>query len=93
MTKDELLEFLELLFEKRLFDAAPDIHADWNGFVAYFEENILRLEAKHWNPQTGKLESLTDVRKLRSSYAGGGMRETRDALVNGVRRTFSRDVI
>jgi len=93
LTKDELGEFLELIFGKGLFDNAPNMHTDWNGYVSFFEESVLSKEPMQWNPHSRKMESWIDVRKLKACYAGGAVREKRAAFVKGVQRMVSRDVI
>lgn len=91
-TKDELGEFLVVVYGKEAFENAPNMYTDWDGFVAYFEANVLGGNDLFWNPCSNKMECLINVKKLKASYAGG-IRERCDSIVLGVQRAFSRDVI
>jgi len=67
LNKDELLEFLTLLFGKAAFRSAPDIHSDWKGFSAVLEQ-IIKAESREWNAHTKSLGPWIDMKKLNKIY-------------------------
>jgi hypothetical protein len=77
LTKDELLEILELLFCEASFENAPNIHTDWKNFVAWLAR-VSGKEGLHWNPISRKMECWIDTRKLEKIYEGG--------LIGSIRR-------
>lgn len=80
LTKDELLEVLELIFGKASLENAPSVHADWKGFVAWVA-NVCSKEGRQWNPLSRKMECWIDIRKLDMTYGGG--------LIGSIRRKVS----
>jgi hypothetical protein len=70
LTKDELLEFLEILFGKSMFENAPDIHTEWKGFMSWMA-NVVSKEVLQYNPQSRKMDAWIDIRKLNLMYGGG----------------------
>jgi hypothetical protein len=67
LNKDELLEFLTLLFGSAPFGNAPDINADWNGFFKVLE-HVVKTESKEWNPVTHNLGPWIDMKQLSKMY-------------------------
>lgn len=67
LTKDELSEFLFLLFGAEVFENAPDIHTDWNGFYAALQ-HVVSNESKIWNPTTRQTEPWIDMKHLSQMY-------------------------
>jgi hypothetical protein len=73
LNKDELREFLELLFGAPKLGTAPDIHTDWKGFVSVLKE-VIKAEPEQWNPATKKVGPWIDIKKLEKCYGTGGFR-------------------
>jgi hypothetical protein len=73
LNKDELREFLELLFGGTKLGTAPDIHTDWKGFVNVLKE-VVKSEPMQWNPTTKKVGPWIDIKQLEKSYGKGGFR-------------------
>jgi hypothetical protein len=71
LNKDELREFLGVLFGLGALDGAPDVHTNWSGFLKELEV-IVNREGKQWNPITKKLSPWIDMKKLKRAYGGGG---------------------
>jgi hypothetical protein len=67
LNKDEVKEFLEVLFGKDAFENAPDVHADWRGFVKIVAR-VVKNEKYQWSPRTHKMEPWVDVKKLDKMY-------------------------
>jgi hypothetical protein len=67
LNKDEVKEFLEVLFGKDAFENAPDVHTDWRGFVKGVAR-VLKNEKLQWCPRTLKPEPWVDVKKLDKMY-------------------------
>jgi len=94
LTKDELLEFVELVFGKSFRDA-PDIHTEWKSFAAFLAI-VVDKEGKQWNPLSQKLRPWIDMKKLNATYNGGVVETMRgklvgsmDVLVNSYQRSFN----
>ena len=68
LNKDELREFLTLLFGESALRDAPDIHADWKGFYRVLE-NVVAAEGREWNPHTRKRGPWIDMKQLKKLYA------------------------
>jgi len=68
LNKDELREFLTLLFGDSALRNAPDIHANWKGFCSVLE-NVVKAEAQEWNPHTKKRGPWIDMKQLKKLYA------------------------
>ena len=68
LNKDELREFLGLLFGDAAFRNAPDIHANWKGFYRVLE-SVVASEGKEWNPYTKKRGPWIDMKQLKKLYA------------------------
>merc|ERR1712224_504053 len=69
LTKDELRQFLVLLFGVDKFDGVPDPQIDWHGFLKRVDK-IANSEKKQWNPVKKRLTPWVDVRKMNSVYGG-----------------------
>jgi hypothetical protein len=67
LTKDELLEFLIVLFGEAPFDGIPNIHSNWKGFVEVVSE-VISKERKQWNPITKKMAPWINLVMLESCY-------------------------
>lgn len=73
LTKDELLEFLIVLFGENSFDGAPSVHSNWKGFFAVVSE-VVSNESKQWNPITKKVAPWIDLAKLEKCYGKRGFK-------------------
>lgn len=73
LTKDEVREFLVILFGKKAMQYAPDIHAEWEEFLTYVSSRN-RAEGKHWRTHSRKQEHWIDMRQLNKVYGTGGPR-------------------
>ena len=69
LTKEELRQFLVLLFGVDKFDGVPDPQIDWHGFLKRVDK-IANSEKKQWNPVKKRLTPWVDVRKMNSVYGG-----------------------
>ncbi|CAB9514636.1 expressed unknown protein [Seminavis robusta] len=63
LNKDEVKEFLGVLFGKSLFENAPDVHTDWRGFIKGVSR-VVKNQQYQWNPKSQKMEPWVDVKKL-----------------------------
>jgi hypothetical protein len=73
LNKDELREFLGLLFGNTTLGKAPDIHTDWKGFVKVLSE-VVKIETTQWNPHTKKVGPWIDMKQLEKAFGKGGFR-------------------
>lgn len=71
LNKDELLEFVQLLFGPT--HEWSDPHGLWKEFVKQLE-NAMSAEVKQFNPISRKMEPWIDVKQLKKAYGGGRMR-------------------
>jgi hypothetical protein len=67
LNKDEVKEFVEVLFGREAFENAPDVHTDWRGFVKGVSR-VVKDENYQWNPRSQKMEPWVDVKKLDKMY-------------------------
>lgn len=67
LNKDELLEFLELLFGRDRLINLPNIHTQWKEFIAMLTR-VVRDEGKQWCPTTRKMEYWVDLKCLDRIY-------------------------
>jgi hypothetical protein len=67
LNKDELYEFLTLLFGASSFRNAPDINSDWNGFYKVLK-NVVQTESQEWNPKTKRRGPWIDMNQLSKVY-------------------------
>jgi hypothetical protein len=74
LTKDELLEYLQLLFGAEKFTNAPDIHTDWSGFKGFLNQ-VLTMESVTWNPICEKPTPWINMKQLDKAY--GNKRSSR----------------
>lgn len=63
LNKDEVKEFLELMFGRDAFVGAPDVHEDWRGYQKVLTR-VVKAQKLQWNPRTQKMEPWVDVKKL-----------------------------
>jgi hypothetical protein len=70
LTKDDLLDFLKVLFGTETFDTsvAPNIHTDWNDFLQYLNDQVLIHYEKLYSPITKKMEPMIDVKGLAAAH-------------------------
>jgi hypothetical protein len=66
-TRDEISEFLYLLFGAEAMEKAPDIHTDWKGFDEALQQ-IVSNESKIWNPSTHQTEPWINMKQLSRMY-------------------------
>ena len=71
LNKDELLEFVKLLFGQRPAHPWPNPHVQWKEFLHEVETTVQR-ETKQFNPKTHKMEPWIDVKQLKRLYGSGG---------------------
>jgi hypothetical protein len=67
LNRDELVEFLKLLFGPAPFRNAPDINSDWKGFYRVLD-NVVRAESKEWDPATRQRKPWIDMKELSKVY-------------------------
>ena len=67
LTKDELYEFLTLLFGASAFRNAPDINTNWTGFYKVLN-NVVQTETQEWNPTTQRRGPWIDMKQLNKIY-------------------------
>lgn len=67
LTKDELREFLVLIFGVHAFDGVPDPQVDWKGFLARISR-MNDAEKQQWNPIKKRLTPWVDIKKLDRVY-------------------------
>lgn len=70
LSKDELREFLRILFGDGKMDGVPDPQADWNGFYEGVSR-IVNSEGKQWNPITKKMAPWIDLRQMKRDFGPG----------------------
>lgn len=73
LNKDELRQFLTLLFGRTAMENAPDPAVDWSGFASVVARAV-QAEGKQWNPSTKKLDYWIDLKQLDKTYGKGGFR-------------------
>jgi hypothetical protein len=66
LNKDEVKEFLELLFGQGLFETA-DPHNDWKNFIKTVQR-VVKNQPQQWNPRSQKMEPWVDIKKLEKSF-------------------------
>jgi hypothetical protein len=79
LTKDDLLEFLTVLFGAEAFETnvAPNIHTHWNDFLQYLKNQVLNLCEKQYSPTSKKMEDIIDVKGLATAHGiRGSIRNT-----------------
>jgi|UPI000581AC7A hypothetical protein len=67
LNKDELREFLELLFGADTLRNAPDIHLDWKGFASIVKQ-VVYANGTIFNPYTKRLDYWVDMKQLEKCY-------------------------
>jgi hypothetical protein len=81
LTKDDLLDFLQVLFGTETFDTttvAPNLHTNWNDFLQYLKHHVLKNGGpKQFSPSTKKMEDMIDVKGLANAHGiRGSIRNT-----------------
>lgn len=69
-TKDELRDFLYILFGSDKMDGSPDPDVDWKGFVERID-TIQKAEKKQWNPISKKVSPWIDLKRLNKDFNRG----------------------
>ena len=67
LNKDELVDFLYLLFGEQAMLNVPDVHKNWKRFCA-FVSRMNSAEGKHWRAHTRKCEYWIDMDQLQQVY-------------------------
>jgi len=67
LTKDELHEFLIVLFGEKAMQNAPNIHSEWPEYNIFLS-CINRAEGKHWRTHSRKTEHWIDMRRLNKMF-------------------------
>mmetsp|Transcript_5021 Transcript_5021/g.6551 ORF Transcript_5021/g.6551 Transcript_5021/m.6551 type:complete len:504 (-) Transcript_5021:354-1865(-) len=67
LTKDELLEFLQLLFGKQTMQYFPDIYHEWKGFCVQLKE-LVQAQGLHYNPLYKKATPWIDMKQLEQLF-------------------------
>ena len=70
LSKDELREFLRILFGDAKMDGVPDPQVDWSGFYDCISR-LVEGEGKQWNPVTKHMAPWIDMRRLKRDYGPG----------------------
>lgn len=71
LTKDELMDFLKVIFSEASMLNCPDPHTDWKKFTAFLQA-LLDLERENYNPLSKKKTQWVDMRRLNKCYAPPG---------------------
>ena len=72
LTKDELVEFLTLLFGATSMSGYPDPHEDWKKFLD-FVTKVVASESKVYDPHSKKVMHWIDLKRLDKSYGKFGL--------------------
>ena len=67
LTKDELHEFLIVLFGEKAMRDAPNIHSEWPEYNIFLS-CVNRAEGKHWRTHSRKTEHWIDMRRLNKMF-------------------------
>jgi len=67
LSKDEMFEFVKLLFGAKAFAGAPDMFADWKGFSKHLEK-VVKQHGTQWNPVTEKNEPWINMKKINKTF-------------------------
>jgi hypothetical protein len=70
LTRDELQDFLLLLFGADALDGLPDPHLDWQRFLDRVAE-VNSQETLQWNPIKKRMMPWIDIRKLDNKFGDG----------------------
>jgi hypothetical protein len=71
LNKDELREFLVVLFGRKAMLHAPDIHSEWAKFASFLNL-VNKAEGQHWRTKTRHKEHWIDMKRLNRVYGTGG---------------------
>lgn len=72
LTKDELVEFLTLMFGATSMSGYPDPHEDWKKFLD-FVTKVVASESKVYDPHSKKVMHWIDLKRLDKSYGKFGL--------------------
>ena len=67
LNKDELYEFMTLLFGSDVMTSVPDANTDWKGFKKALT-NILQSSGNLYNPMSKKITPWVDMKQLDKCY-------------------------
>jgi len=82
LTKEEMINFLRVLFGKAI-DDLPDALYDWKAFHSALT-NVVKNEGFTWDPVSRKLKYWIDLKALDKIYGDGGQNGTRNnGLIGG----------
>jgi hypothetical protein len=73
LNKDELRQFLVILFGPEQLAQAPDLHTNWNGFIHVLKPAVAKA-GKQYNPSTKQLEAWVNINELNRAYKKGPIR-------------------
>ena len=81
LTKEEMANFLKLIFGEKAIDDLPDPLYDWKAFHAGLTQ-VVKNEGFVWDPVGKKLKHWIDLKALDKMYGGdgtsGGLRRSTD---------------
>jgi hypothetical protein len=63
LTKDDLSEFLHIVFGTQTFANAPNMHTEWKDFLQYLKKVVISVD-QQWCPHSRKMEDWIDIKKL-----------------------------
>jgi hypothetical protein len=70
LSKDELVEFLIVLFGEEVLDNVPNVHDNWKGFTNALAR-IVKERGRQFNPITRRMDYWIDMKRLRRAYGTG----------------------
>jgi hypothetical protein len=70
LSKDELVQFLTVLFGEDIMNDVPDVHANWKGFANALAK-IVKDFGREFNPSTRRMDFWIDMKRLRNAYGTG----------------------
>lgn len=91
LTKDELLEFLKILFGWDKFRNAPNIHTEWKMFKSLLTR-IVKAEGKQWCPITQRMDYWIDFYWLEKVYGKGRFVWSWNHTIKHTNRAIGKDV-
>jgi hypothetical protein len=73
LDKDELREFLVILFGKNVMLQSPDLHWDWPDFYHFLTDKN-NAEGMHWRMATRRMEQWIDMTTIQQTYGSEAVR-------------------
>jgi hypothetical protein len=74
LDKDDLREFLVILFGKNVMLESPDLHWDWPDFYRFLSAKN-NAEGMHWRMATSRMENWIDMKVLNDKYGSEAVRK------------------